>query len=242
MTIDDRRVFLAIPKYSGYSSLNGMTISVTKHSEFDFKRVCFASPMKTPEKLYFSAASLDGAAGSRVILQTPKMKIANFVDIGVKKNPYIDLEIADDSFYQLLRFIDTHIIQHAFRNRVSWFDENLAQANMAVVEDCYRSPIRKSPAGPVVRFKLNISDGNHHTVFFENKKEIEISGLNALKDSQYPRAHAIVELRGLIMNRDAIIPDWVVHMLATQKSEYPSSRRLKFDELSDPNPGKDTSE
>lgn len=189
-----------------------------RHTDFDFQRVCFKAPVKNAEKLYVCAASLDEISGPGVFLQTPKMRVQDVVD--KEKKSYVDLDVDDDGFYQLLRYLDTHIIQHVFRNREAWFNRDM---NMAAVEDCYKSPIQKGKDGPVVRLKLNVVDGKQHTVFFENKKTSDISIL-----SEKPFVVAIVQLRGLVMNKGSIVPDWVVHMI---RSDAEVARTPRFHDL-----------
>ncbi len=160
---------------------------IIKHDEFDFKRVCFKSPVKNKDKLYVCAASLDDGAGPGVFMQTPEMQVHSFVDNEKTKKSTIDLGVEDDGFYQLLRYLDTHIVQHVFRNREAWFHKDM---NMADVEDSYRSPIQKGDSGPIVRLKLNYADGKNHTVLFENRKEKELRTL-----ASRPHVVAVMQLR-----------------------------------------------
>lgn len=189
-----------------------------RHTDFQFQRVCFKAPVKNAEKLYVCAASLDDTSGPGVFLQTPKMRVQDVID--KEKKCFIDLDVDDDGFYQLLRYLDTHIIQHVFRNREAWFNRDM---NMAAVEDCYKSPIQKGKDGPVVRFKLNVVEGKQHTAFFVNKKAADVSIL-----ADKPSVVAIVQLRGLVMNKGSIVPDWVVHMI---RSDTEVARLPRFHEL-----------
>ena len=195
----------------------GSNDSIIRYDDFDFKRVCFKSPVKNEDKVYVCAASLDDGSGPPVFMQTPEMQVHHALLVPEKgsKKSTVDLKIEDDGFYQLMRYIDTHIIQHVFRNREAWFHKDM---NMAAVEDCYRSPIQKGESGPVVRFKLNFVDNTHHTVVFDENKKIKDTLLLEGK----PSVTAIVQLRGLIMNKGSINPDWVVHLL--KKKKTPTTR------------------
>ncbi len=117
----------------------------------------------------------------------------------------------DNEYYQWLRYVDTYIIQHIFRNRESWFSNS--DVNMAVVEDSYRSPLRrgqKTGAEPIVRFKLNSAQDVIHTSVYQNRKR---SNMENLKQDPKPSVVCIVELRGLTLYKDSICPDWVVHTI-----------------------------
>lgn len=197
--------------------------TVLKFTDFDFKRIKFKSPVKNPDRHYVCAASLDSPDGELIFIQTPEMQVGEFQDIGGKKHACVDLQISDDAFYQLLRFIDSHIVQHVFKHREAWFQKDI---NMADVEDCYKSPIQKTSNGPSVRMKLNTVESQHHTTYFVNKKEACIDLLG-----DHPSVIAIVQLKGLILNKGSINPDWVIHML---KSQNAVSRTPKFPELQVP--------
>lgn len=161
-----------------------------------------------PDKLYHSAAVID-QSGDSVYIQTPMMKVVSVMaNDGDPKKSCIDLDISDDAFYQLLRYIDTHIIHHVFKNRETWFKN--VEVTMAAVEDSYRSPIQKGSTTPVVRFRLNVTDAVH-TQLYVGRQEAQ---LDNLKPDM--KAAAIVQLKGLVMNKGSICPDWTVHCLKTE--------------------------
>ncbi len=180
---------------------------VQKYDSFDFRKIVFLTPVKSPDKLYHAAAKTSDTE-SMIYIQTPSMKVASFgTDPSESKKCFVDLEVDDDAFYQLLRYIDTHIVQHVFKNREAWFKN--VEVNMAAVEDCYKSMIQKGPNGPLVKFKLNVTD-RIHTQLYVGRDLTDIERL-----AEDMTVTAIVQLRGLVMNKGSICPDWVVHCLKT---------------------------
>lgn len=189
---------------------NSMSHTIKKYSDFDYRSIKFSHPSKV-DKFYTSVASCGDNDSNKepLYIQVPLMKLADIeIPQDVSKS-FIDLEVDDNEYYQWLRYLDTYIVQHIFKNRESWF--NNSDVNMAVVEDSYRSPLRRgqeSGAEPIVRFKLNSAQDAIHTTVYQNRKRAEIESLDQDKK---PNVVCIVELRGLTLFKDSICPDWVVH-------------------------------
>ena len=167
--------------------------------------------MKTPEKLYRSAATQKVKVGDGdvdkempILIQTPIMPV---VTATVEGKASVDLHVKDDGFYQLLKCIDAYIVQHVYKNRDVWFKD--AEVNMAMVEDAYRSSLFRGTSGqPIVRFRLNVDDGSRHihTSVFEGHEASTLEAVEAGRE-----VYCIVELKGLTLYKDSICPDWVVH-------------------------------
>lgn len=187
-----------------------MSHTIKKYSDFDYRSIKFSQPSKV-DKFYTSTATCGENDSSKepLYIQVPLMKLADVeIPQDVSKS-FIDLEVDDNDFYQWLRYLDTYIVQHIFKNRESWF--NNSDVNMAVVEDSYRSPLRRgqeSGAEPIVRFKLNSANDVVYTTVYQNKRRAD---MEVLQQGSKLDVVCIVELRGLTLFKDSICPDWVVH-------------------------------
>lgn len=189
-------------------------MSLIRFDDLDLKTIKFKQLQKTPDSTYFSEAvrEQDGIE-LPINVQLPWMQIAD-AELNPESKAYVDLVLADDELYQLLRGLDTHTVQHVYKNRAIWF--NGVEVNMVAVEDCYKSPVNRNADNATLKLKLNVSDGVVHTAVFLDKNAVPV---NTLKSSS--EVVCIAQLRGLKVHKASITPDWVLHSvkLRAQKSE-----------------------
>lgn len=195
-------------------------MKVERYSEVDVKCLDFKEPHRTPEKTYYSVAEKPNK--EPVLIQTPELKCSAFNCDQTKGRCEIELILEDNMFYQFLRDLDAHTIQTIFKQRKSWFKK--CEVSMAMVEDCYKSPIVRAETGPIVTFKLNCTKDKIHTDFFKGRFSVDEMTLS-------PGDHvtAILQLRGMTLYKDSICLDWVVQSLRAR--EEPISNSYLFSNI-----------
>lgn len=189
------------PKIARFDQLNAVDIR-------------FKVPQRTPENIYYSEAALEG--GEHIILQLPAMRVSD-CQLPPEPKAFLELQVANDDLYQLLRNLDVSIVQHVYRNRAAWFNSNSKDVTMAAVEDSYRSPLSRCQDGACFRMKLNVAEGEVHTVVWESREKAPLERLQG-----NPEAVCIVQLRGLALRKDSICPDWVVHSTKVRHPAEPT--------------------
>lgn len=194
-------------------------MKVERYSDIDVKSIAFKEPQKTPEKTYYSIAERPNK--EPILIQTPELECSAFNGDLTKGRCEIEMVLEDNQpmFYQFLRDLDAHTIQTIFKQRKSWFKK--CEVSMAMVEDCYKSPIVRSEKGPIVTFKLNYTKEKMQTAFFRGRFDIESSEVT----SNSP-VTAILQLRGMTLYKDSICLDWVVQSVRVK--ENPVSNAYMF--------------
>ena len=189
-------------------------MSLIRFDDLDLKTIKFKQLQKTPDSTYFSEAVREqNGIELPINVQLPWMQIAD-AELNPESKAYVDLVLADDELYQLLRGLDTRTVQHVYKNRAVWF--NGVEVNMVAVEDCYKSPVNRNADNATFKLKLNVSDGVVHTAVFLDKNAVPLEKLESDEE-----VVCIAQLRGLKVHKASIIPDWVLHSvkLKAQKSE-----------------------
>lgn len=188
-------------------------MKVEKYSEVDVRCLGFKEPQKTPEKTYYSVAEKPNK--EPILIQTPELKCSASNCDQTKGRCELELILEDNMFYQFLRDLDAHTIQTIFKQRKSWFKK--CEVSMAMVEDCYKSPIIRSDKGPIVMFKYNCSKEKILTDFFRGRFEIEEHNFSP---GEY--VTVILQLRGMTLFKDSICLDWVVQSLRAREESISS--------------------
>ncbi len=185
-------------------------MKIERYSDVDVKTIAFREPQKTPEKTYYSIAERPNR--EPILIQTPELECSAFNGYLTKGRCEIEMILDDDQpmFYQFLRDLDAHTIQTIFKQRKSWFKK--CEVSMAMVEDCYKSPIVRSEKGPIVTFRLNHTKEKMETVFFRGRFDVDASEVS----SRSP-VTAILQLRGMTLYKDSICLDWVVQSLRVKE-------------------------
>jgi hypothetical protein len=197
-------------------------MSLIRFNNLDLKTIKFKQLQKTPDATYFSeAVRVQDGVSVPINVQLPWMQVFDTeLNPEMISKAYVDLVLADDELYQLLRGLDTYIVQHVYKNRAVWF--NGVEVNMVAVEDCYKSPVNRTADNATLKLKLNVSDGVLHTVVFSNKNHVPVE---TLKDLSSPEVVCIAQLRGLKVHKASITPDWVLHSIKL-KSEHNNANCL----------------
>lgn len=183
-------------------------MSLIRFNNLDLKTIKFKQLQKTPDATYFSeAVRVQDGVELPINVQLPWMQVSD-TELNPESKAYVDVVLADDELYQLLRGLDTYTVQHVYKNRAVWF--NGVEVNMVAVEDCYKSPVSRNADNATLKLKLNVSDGILHTVIFSNKNPVPVETLKAISS---PEVVCIAQLRGIKVHKASITPDWVLHSI-----------------------------
>ncbi len=160
------------------------------NDEFDFEQLKLSKPTAILGGNFFIKFSVNN---KQLYIQPPKCKTKQGI-ITAGKKIYSDLlfDSVNDDFIRWMENLVNHCQHYLFRNRESWFDDNM---EMHDIENFFTSPLKSFKSGKYYSVRINILSnlGNiSTTIYDEEENEVNI---NAIDDTS--NIITILEVSGI---------------------------------------------